>query len=329
MKAIRVKEYGDASRLTYEEAPEPEPGRREVRVKVEATGLNFIEIYQRKGLYKGNLPFIPGGEFCGTVDAVGEEASEFQVGDRVATASGRGGYAQYALAPAEKTVKVPDGIGAEQAAAVMLQGITAHYLTKSTYPLKPGDTALVHAAAGGVGRLLVQAAKICGARVLATASSEKIKIAEESGADEVIRYAEAPLDVRYSLDFEGEVKRLTEGKGVDVVYDGVGKTTFRRGLNCLRARGMMVLYGQASGSVEPLDPQVLNQKGSLYLTRPSMGHYLQTREEFLWRVEDLFHWLQTGALKINIDRRFPLEQAAEAQHYMEAGKTKGKVLLIP
>jgi NADPH2:quinone reductase len=322
MKAIRVHKYGDASQLSYEEIAKPTPKVGELRVQVEATGLNFIEIYLRTGLYQGKLPFTPGDEFAGTVDALGEGVTDFRIGDRVATASGDEGYAQYSIAPAEKTIKVPDGISAEQAAAVMLQGITAHYLAKSTYPLKPGETVLIHAAAGGVGQLLVQIAKMSGARVLATISSEeKAKIAKEVGADEVILYSK--------VDFAEEVNRLTKGRGVDVVYDGVGKKTFLKGLDCLKPRGMMVTFGNASGAPEAIEPRILVRKGSLFLTRPSIGHYLQDREEFLWRANDLFDWIQAGQLNVRVDKAFPLEKAADAQRYMEAGSTKGKVLLIP
>jgi len=322
MKAIRVHKYGDASQLSYEEIAKPTPKVGELRVQVEATGLNFIEIYLRTGLYQGKLPFTPGDEFAGTVDALGEGVTDFRIGDRVATASGDEGYAQYSIAPAETTIKVPDGISAEQAAAVMLQGITAHYLAKSTYPLKPGETVLIHAAAGGVGQLLVQIAKMSGARVLATTSSEeKAKIAKEVGADEVILYSK--------VDFAEEVNRLTKGRGVDVVYDGVGKKTFLKGLDCLKPRGMMVTFGNASGAPEAIEPRILVRKGSLFLTRPSIGHYLQDREEFLWRANDLFGWIQAGQLNVRVDKAFPLEKAADAQRYMEAGSTKGKVLLIP
>jgi NADPH2:quinone reductase len=322
MRAMRVHEYGDASQLKYEEIPVPQPGAGEVRVKVSAVGLNFVEIYQRKGLYPNRLPFCPGGEFAGVVDALGEGVTGFQPGERVATASGTGAYADYAIAPAARLVRVPESVSLEQGAALLLQGLTAHYLALSTFPLKPGDTALVHAAAGGVGQLLVQIAKMRGARVLATVSSaEKAQLTAAAGADEVIRY-----DLS---DFEAEVKALTGGRGVEVVYDGVGKTTFARGLNCLKPRGYMVLYGQASGPVEPLDPQILNQKGSLFLTRPTMGHYLLTRAELDQRCADLFGWLASGALKLRIDRSFALAQAAEAHFYMEGRGTLGKVLLMP
>lgn len=328
MKAIRIHEYGDASRLIHEEVPLPEPRVGRVRVRVDAVGLNFIEIYQRTGAYTGTLPFMPGAEFCGVVDALGEGVTDLKPGDRVTTAQGSGAYAEYAIVEAARAVKVPDEISSEEAAALTLQGITAHYLALSTYPLKTGDTALIHAAAGGVGQLLVQIAKLRGARVLATASSEKLKIARETGADEVIRYADAPLNTRYSLDFVQEVKRLTDGIGVDVVYDGVGRDTFHRSLNCLKPRGMMVLYGQASGKVEPIDPQLLNQKGSLFLTRPNIGAYLQNRAELTWRMNDLFEWMLMGKLKVRIDKRFALKDAAEAHRYLEAGMTRGKVLLI-
>lgn len=322
MKAIQIHAYGDASQLGYEEVPLPAPKPGQVRVKVQATGLNFVEIYQRKGLYKTELPYRPGAEFAGTVDALGEGVTSFKIGERVATARGSGGYGDFALAPADQLVSVPSEISLEQAAALMLQGMTAHYLTRSTYTLKSGDTALVHAAAGGVGQLLVQIAKKFGARVLGTTSSiEKAEIAREAGADEVILYTQE--------DFETAVQRLTKGNGVEVIYDGVGKKTFAKGLNCLAPRGMMVLYGQASGPVDPFDPQILNQKGSLFLTRPSLSHYLRTREELLQRSGDLFQWMAAGELEIKIDRSYPMADAAEAQRYMEAGHTKGKVLLLP
>ncbi len=322
MKAIRVHEFGDRSKLIYEDVPEPQPKAGEVRVKVAASGLNFVEIYQRKGLYPGSLPFIPGNEFAGTVDALGEGVTDFKPGDRVATASGVGAYAEYAIAPASRLVLVTDSISLQVAAAVLLQGMTAHYLARSTYPLKQGDTALIHAAAGGVGQLLVQISKMCGAVVTATVSNdEKAKIAHDLGSDHVIQYTQE--------DFEAETKRLTSGKGVDVVYDGVGKATFSKSLNCLRPRGYLVLYGQSSGPVDPVNPQILNQKGSVFLTRPTLAHYLLTREEFLWRAEDLFNWLASEDLKMRIDRTFALKDAAEAQAYMEDRLTKGKVLLIP
>ncbi len=322
MKAIHIHEYGLAEKLVYEDAPIPEPGAGEVRMKVTAIGLNFIEIYQRKGQYALPLPFIPGNEATGVVDALGAGVSDFKPGDRVATSAAAGSYAEYTLVPASKLVALPQGISLEKAAAVLLQGLTAHYLVNSTYPLKPGDTALVHAAAGGVGLLLVQIAKKRGARVIGTVSTaEKAQLARSAGADEVILYTQA--------DFEQETRRLTGGKGVDVVFDSVGQTTFLKGLNVIRPRGMMVLFGQSSGPVEPVNPQILNQKGSLFLTRPSIGAYTQTREELLSRCNDLFGWMAAGELDVRIDRTFRLPEAATAHLYMEGRDTKGKVLLLP
>jgi NADPH2:quinone reductase len=322
MKAIRIHEFGEAPQLRLEDVPKPEPKAGEVRVKVKAAGLNFVEIYQRKGLYQLALPSTPGDEFSGTVDAIGEGVQDFQIGDRVGTASGKGGYAEYAIAPADRTVKVPEGVTLEQVAAVLLQGMTAHYLALSTYPLKSGDSALIHAAAGGVGLLLDQIAKKCGARVIGTVSTEeKAQLARSAGADEVILYTQE--------DFETRTCHLTDNKGVDVVYDSVGKTTFLKSLNCLRVRGYMVLFGQSSGPVEQVNPLILNQKGGLFLTRPSLKQYLLTRDEFLWRANDLFRWIKDGELKVRIDRTFPLSEAAQAQEYMEARQTKGKVLIVP
>ena len=322
MKAIRVHEFGDAGQLIYEEAPVPEPGPGEVRVKVKAIGLNFADIYQRRGWYPNQTPFSPGTEFAGVVDKLGEGVTGLALGDRVGTASGHAAYAEYALAPAMRVAKLAGGVTFDQAAALLEQGLTAHYLAISTYPLKPGDTALVHAAAGGVGQLLVQIAKKCGARVIATVSTEaKARLARECGADEVILYSQQ--------DFEAEVKRLTGGLGVEVVYDSVGKDTFEKSLNCLKPRGLMALYGQSSGKVEPQDPQILNRKGSLYLTRPTMGAYLQTRQEFLGRANDLFQWVAEGTLNVRIDQTFPLDQAVAAQTYMEERRTLGKVLILP
>jgi NADPH2:quinone reductase len=322
MNAIRIHQFGDAGVLRLEDVPLPEPKAGEVRVKLAASGLNFIDIYHRIGAYPLATPFTPGMEGAGTVDAVGPGVTELQPGDRVAYPLTAGAYAEYAVVPAARTVSVPDTIDLETAAAVMLQGMTAHYYAVSTYPLQPGDRALVHAAAGGVGLLLVQIAKLRGAWVVGTVSTEeKALLAKEAGADEMILYSEQ--------DFESEVKRLTGGRGVDVVYDSVGKTTFDKSLNCLRPRGMMVLCGQASGPVPPLDPQVLNQKGALYLTRPTLGPYIATRTELLQRAQDLFGWIEAGKLKVRIDRTFPLAQAGDAQRYMEDRQTKGKVLLIP
>lgn len=322
MKAIRVHETGDVSVLRYEEAPMPEPKEGEVRIKVAAAGLNFIDTYHRMGWYPLPRPFILGQEAAGVVDSVGAGVTEFKPGDPVAYCMAQGGYADYAVAPARLVVKVPTGVSSQQAAAVMLQGMTAHYLTHSTYSLKSGDIALIHAAAGGTGALVVQMAKMLGAHVIATVGSEdKAAIARASGADDVIVYTQQ--------DFEAETKRLTGGKGCHVVYDSVGKATFEKSLNCLRPRGYMVLFGQASGQVEPLNPQVLNQKGSIYLTRPSLGAYIATRDELLWRANDLFNWLAAGKLTVRIDKSFPLAEAAAAHTYLEGRNTKGKVLLIP
>lgn len=322
MKAIRVHETGDVSVLRYEEAPMPEPKEGEVRIKVAAAGLNFIDTYHRMGWYPLPRPFILGQEAAGVVDSVGAGVTEFKPGDPVAYCMAQGGYADYAVAPARLLVKVPSGVSSQQAAAVMLQGMTAHYLTHSTYPLKSGDIALIHAAAGGTGALVVQMAKRLGAHVIATVGSEeKADVARASGADDVIVYTQQ--------DFEAETKRLTGGKGCHVVYDSVGKATFEKSLNCLRPRGYMVLFGQASGQVDPLNPQVLNQKGSIYLTRPSLGAYIATRDELLWRANDLFTWLAAGQLEVRIDKSFPLAEAAAAHSYLEGRNTKGKVLLIP
>lgn len=322
MRAIVISEFGDSSKMVMKDMPVPVPSTGEVRVKVSATGLNFTDIYQRKGLYPNPLPYVLGYEFSGTVDAIGAGVDDFHIGDRVCTANGTGGYAEYAIAPASKLIHLPEDISFDLAAAIILQGMTAHYLATSTYSLKPEDTALIHAAAGGVGQLLVQIAKLRGARVVATVSNEeKAKIASQIGADFVIIYTQS--------DFEKEVKNFTQNQGVDVVYDSVGQATFLKGLNCLKPRGYMVLYGQASGPVEPIDPQILNRKGSLYLTRPTIGHYLQSQVEVQQRSGDLFSWLRSGELKLRIDRKFALEDATAAHEYMENRYTKGKVLIIP
>jgi len=322
MKVVRVHEYGGTEVLKHEEMPVPEPREGEARVKVEAIGVNFIDIYHRIGRYQGALPFTLGQEAAGTVEAVGPNVTEVKPGERVAYASVQGAYADYAIAPAWRLISIPTGVDTKQAAAVMIQGMTAHYLTLSTYPLKEGETALVHAAGGGTGQLLVQLAKRGGARVIGTVSTEeKAKLAREAGADEVIFYTQT--------DFEVEVKRLTNNTGVDVVYDSVGKDTFDKSLNCLRRRGYMVLYGASSGAVPPLDPQTLNAKGSIFLTRPFLGHYTADRAELLWRVNDLFTWMAAGELKVRIDKTFSLAAAAEAHHYLEGRQSKGKILLIP
>ncbi len=323
MKAVRVHEAGGPEVLQLEEVPTPAPQRGEVLIRVEAAGVNFIDIYQRSGAYALPMPFVPGQEAAGTIAAVGAGVTGLKVGDRVGCYhGGLHAYAEYAIAPAEQVVSLPTGVSTAQGAAVLLQGMTAHYLTCTTYPLRPGDTCLIHAAAGGVGLLLCQVAKRRGARVIGTVSTaQKEALARGAGADEVIRYTEA--------DFVGEVKRLTGGKGVQVVYDSVGKTTFTAGLGCLMRRGMMVLFGQSSGAVEPLDPQVLNQRGSLFLTRPTLGHYVATRTELEQRAGDLFQWLQDGTLSVRIDSELPLARVAEAHRALAGRRTTGKVLLLP
>ncbi len=322
MKAIRIHRNGPPEVMKLETVPIPEPGEGEVQVRIGAAGLNFIDVYHRLGSYPLPLPFTPGMEAAGVVEAVGPGVSHLRPGDRVAYAMERGAYAEYALVPAWKIVTIPDSLSIKQAAAVMLQGSTAHYLSHSSYPLGQGDTALVHAAAGGTGQLLVQMAKLRGARVIGTCSTEeKAALAKAAGADEMILYTKE--------DFEAATKRLTDGQGVDVVYDSVGRVTFDKSLNCLRPRGYMVLYGAASGVVEPFDPQILNQKGSLFLTRPSLGHHMANREEILARSGDIFNWMEAGKLQVRIDQKFPLAEAAEAHRYIEARQTKGKVLLIP
>ncbi len=322
MKAIRVHAPGGPEVLRLEEIPPPVPGPGQVLVKVEAVGVNFIDVYQRTGLYPIPPPFTPGQEAAGHVTAVGTGVTAPQVGDRVAYTGVLGAYAEYAAVPADRVVKLPPAVSAKQGAAAMLQGMTAHYLSATTYPLKQGDTCLVHAAAGGVGLLLCQMAQLRGARVLGTVSTrEKAALARAAGADEVILYSEQ--------DFELEVKRLTGGAGLQVVYDSVGRTTFEKGLNCLARRGMMVLYGQSSGSVGPFDPQVLNQKGSLFLTRPTLAHYIADRAELLARAGDVLGWVESGALKLRIAHEFPLAQAGEAHRQLEGRKTTGKVLLLP
>lgn len=322
MQAIRIHATGGREVLQLETIPIPEPGPGQVRVKIEYAGLNFIDIYQRLGQYKLPLPFTPGLEAGGVVDAVGDDVTGVAVGDRVAYCMINGAYAQYAVVPAARVAPVPPDIGLDVATALMVQGMTAHYLAFSTFPLASQHTALIHAAAGGTGRLLVQVAKRTRARVLATAgTAEKAELARSAGADVVIIYTQE--------DFVSEVKRLTGGVGVDVVYDSVGQSTFAGGLDCLKPRGMMVLWGQASGPVAPIDPQILNQKGSLYLTRPSLGAYIATRAELLERASALFAWVQSGALEVRIDRIFPLADVAAAHAYIEGRQTKGKVLLQP
>ncbi len=321
MLAMRVHQYGGPEVLRLDELETPVPGPGEARVRIEAAGLNFIDIYHRTGQYRSSLPLTLGQEAAGVIEAVGPGVTEVRVGDRVVFASVQGTYATHAIAPAWRLVRLPDGVDTQTAAAAHLQGLTAHYLTRSTYPLRPGETALIHAAAGGLGQLSVQMAKLSGARVIGTVSTEaKAVIARECGADEVILYSQ--------VDFEAETKRLTGSRGVEVVYDSVGKDTFDKGLNCLRTRGTMVLCGQSSGAVAPLDPQLLNAKGSLFLTRPTLAHYTATREELLGRATELYHWIAAGDLKVRIDKTFPLAQAADAQRYLESRRAMGKVLLV-
>lgn len=321
MKAIQIKETGGPEQLQLVDIPQPQPGPKDALVKIAASGVNFIDVYFRIGLYKVDLPAVLGMEAAGVVEAVGKEVTEVRPGDRVAYAMARGSYADYAVVPAWQLVKIPDGIGLNSAAAAMLQGMTAHYLTQSTFHLKSGDTCLVHAAAGGAGRLIVQMAKMLGTRVLGTTSTEaKAELARQAGIDEVIFYTKQ--------DFEAEVKRLTGGRGVDVVYDSVGAPTYMQGLNCLRPRGMMVLFGQSGGKVPPLDPTILNTKGSLFLTRPSLAHYCANREELLWRAGDVLQWVASGKLKLAIDRTYPLAQVAQAHRDLESRATAGKILLL-
>jgi NADPH2:quinone reductase len=322
MKAIQICETGGPEVLKLVEIPIPEPGPGQVLIRIEATGVNFVEVYFRKGAYKAALPFIPGTEAAGTIEELGPGVTGFAAGDAVVSTSVMGSYAEYALVPAAQLVKVPEGLSLECAAAVMLQGMTAHYLAYSTFPLKAGETALVHAGAGGVGLLLTEMAVRIGARVISTVSTAvKAELSREAGASEVILYTEQ--------DFEAEVKRITGGKGVDVVYDSVGKTTFEKSLNCLRPRGMMALFGASSGPVPPFDLAQLNSKGSLYVTRPSLWHYLATRTELEWRAGDVLKWAASGELKLRMEHTYQLTDAAQAQIDLESRKTTGKVLLVP
>ncbi len=322
MRAIQVHATGGPEVLRLAEVPLPEPGPGQVLVRVAATGLNYIETYQRTGLYKLPLPFIPGGEFAGTVEALGPGVEGWAIGERVATASGAGGYAELALAPADKLVRVPEGVDLKLAAAVLLQGMTAHYLAYSTFPLKPGDTCVVTAAAGGVGLLLVQIASALGARVIGLVGSEaKAALARGAGADEVIFYASEP--------FAPRVRELTGGRGADVVYDSVGASTWEGSLDSLRPRGMLVSFGNASGPVPPIAPLTLSAKGSLFLTRPTLWHYIATAEELSWRAGDLFAWMAAGKLAVRVDREFALAAAGEAHIALESRQTAGKVLIVP
>ena len=322
MKAVRVHAPGGPEALKVEDVSEPTPKPGEAVVKLDAAGLNFIDVYQRSGLYKLDMPLTLGLEAGGTVTAVASGVTEVKVGDKVAYTGVPGAYAQSAAVPAAKLVVLPQGVSTRQGAAAMLQGMTAHYLACTTYPLKKGDTCLVHAAAGGVGLLLCQIAKMRGARVIGTVSTdEKAKLAREAGADEVILYTKQ--------DFEAETRRITGGKGLQVVYDSVGKTTFEKGFNVLAPRGMMVLYGQSSGPVAPFDAGILGAKGSLFLTRPSLFAYTATREELVQRAGDVLGWIRDGKLKLRMEFEFPLKDVAEAHRALEGRKTTGKVLLIP
>lgn len=322
MKAILVHHTGGPEELNYEEVDIPKPAPGQVLVKIAASGVNFIDVYQRIGLYKLPIPFTLGQEAAGVIEALGESVTGFAVGDRVAYTSVVGAYAEYAAVPTKMLVKVPAGIDLTIAAGAMLQGMTAHYLTHSTFPLKKGDTALVHAAAGGAGLLIVQMAKALGAKVIGTMSTEaKAEIARKAGADETILYT--------TQDFETEVKRITDGKGVDVVYDSVGATTFLKSINCLRPRGMMVSFGQSSGPVAPIDPLLLSQRGSLFLTRPTLAFHIATPEELAWRAGDLLNGIASGKLNIHIEKTYKLADVQQAHRDLESRKTTGKLVLIP
>jgi NADPH:quinone reductase len=322
MKAIQIRETGGPEVLQLVDLPIPAPGPGQVLIRVESTGMNFIEIYFRKGQYKSTLPMIPGSEAAGTVEECGPGVNGFKPGDAVASTAVLGSYAEYALVSAAQLVKVPDGVSPEKAAAALLQGMTAHYLAYSVWPLKSGETCLIHAGAGGVGLLLTQIAARIGARVLTTVSTEeKAELSREAGASEVIVYSQQ--------DFVAEVKRFTNNKGVDVVYDSVGKTTFEGSLNCLRPRGLLALFGGSSGAVPPFDLIQLSGKGSLYVTRPSLWHYISTRDELDWRAGDILNWVKSGELKLRMEHIYALTDAAQAQSDMENRRTTGKILLEP
>lgn len=322
MFAVRIHTVGGPEVLQFEEIETPTPGAGQVRVKLGAIGINFTDIYHRTGLYKLPLPAILGREGAGQIDAVGDGVTNVSVGDRVAFVLDAPSYAEYAVVPAGRVVHVPDAVSDEDAASVLLQGLTAHYLCFSTYPLKRDEWCLIHAAAGGAGQLTVQLAKIAGAKVIGTCSTEeKARIAREAGCDEVILYTQT--------DFAARVRELTNNKGVPVVYDSVGKDTYEGSLNSLSPRGILVLWGNASGAVPPIDPLTLMSKGSLYLTRPTLGHYIATPEEYAWRAGDLFQWLAQGKLCVRIDKKFPLSQAADAHRYLASRAAMGKILLIP
>src|SRR2546422_59823 len=322
MKAIQITQTGGPEALQLVDLPIPQPKANQAVVKIVAAGVNFIDIYLREGRYPAKVPFVSGQEAAGVVTAVGAEVKSFKPGDRVAWTGVSGSYAEYATVPADRLVPVPQGVSERDAAAAMLQGMTAHYLCHDTYPLKRGETALVHAAAGGVGLPLVQMAHNIGARVIGTVSTEeKAKLARQAGADEMIVYTQA--------DFEAETKRLTGGRGVDVVYDGVGKTTFEKGLNVLRPRGYMVLFGGSSGPGPPLDLLVLSQKGSLFLTRPTLAHYIATQEELQSRASAVFGMIAQGKLNLRIEHTYRLADAQQAHRDLEGRKTTGELLLLP
>jgi NADPH2:quinone reductase len=322
MKAIQFSQTGGPEVMQLVELPIPEPGPGQVLIRTETIGINFIEVYFRRGQYKTSLPAIPGSETAGTVEALGPGVTGFKPGDAVATVSAMGSYAEYTLVPAVQLVKLPKGLSMEKAAAAMLQGMTAHYLSHSTFLLKAGHTALIHAGAGGVGLLLTQMAVRRGAKVITTVSSpEKEKLSRAAGACEVILYSQK--------DFAAEVKRFTEGRGVDVVYDSVGKNTFEGSLNSLKPRGLLALFGASSGPVPPIDPILLSGKGSLFVTRPTLQHYLATRDELEWRSSDVLGWVAKGHLKLRMEHVYPLEEAVRAHQDLEGRKTTGKVLLEP
>jgi NADPH2:quinone reductase len=322
MRAIRVHELGDPASLRLDVLPDPVAGPGEVLVRLEATGVNFVETYQRRGVYPMKLPYVPGEEGAGTVVALGAGVEDVRVGDRVASVNLRGAYAELAVADASRVVAIPDGVSARAAAAVMLQGMTAHYLATSVHALQPGERCLVHAAAGGVGLVLCQIAKRRNAIVFGTTSSEaKARLAREAGADEVIDYT--------THDFAAEVARLTGGERLHVVYDSVGATTYAKSLDCLAPRGLLVLFGQSSGVVPPIDPLILSRKGSLFLTRPTLVNYVATRDELVWRAGEVLGWVNDGSLAVRIDREVPLADAAEAHRALEGRRTTGKVLLVP
>ena len=322
MKAIRIEQYGGPEVLQLRETPTPHPSEGQALVRLEASGVNFIDVYHRTGLYPLPLPFIPGTEGAGVVESVGPEVTEVKTGDRVAYAMGAASYAESSVMPAWKLVRLPEWLSDQEAATAMLQGLTAHYLLRSTYEVKKGNPILIHAAAGGVGLLMCQIAKHLGAFVIGTVSTEeKAKKAKEAGANEVILYTKS--------DFLEQTKEITRGSGVAAVYDSVGKSTYEKSLDCLRPRGILVLFGQSSGPVPQLNPSILAQKGSLFLTRPSLAHYMLTREELMQRTNELFDWIQSGVVKLHLDSTFPLAQAADAHRRLESRASSGKILLLP